>query len=160
MGWTKGDIVREAYSELALAGYVFDLKPEELERGARKLDMMMAFFDGKGIRVGYALASGPTTTDLDGESGVPLTAIEPIVVNLACRLAPGEGKTLPLDLTARAREGYLALMTAAALPLEQQMPSTMPRGAGNKAGKRPFMDPPDTSHIRTGEGGDLDFLDP
>lgn len=160
MGWTKGDIVREAYSELALAGYVFDLSPNELERGARKLDVMMAYFDSKGIRVGYALASGPQTTDLDGESGIPLTAIEPVVVNLACRLAPGEGKTLPLDLTARAREGYQTLMIAAALPVAQQMPSTMPRGAGNKPGNRPFMDTPDTSHIRTGEGGDLDFLDP
>lgn len=160
MGWTKLDIVKEAYSELALAGYVFDLRPEELERGARKLDMMMAYWDGRGVRVGYNLASGPGTTALDDESGMPLSAIEPVVVNLACRLAPGEGKSLPLDLSARAREGYQTLMIAAALPLEQQMPQTMPRGAGNKPGRRPYMPTPDTSHIRTGEGGDLEFLDP
>lgn len=160
MGWTKLDIVKEAYSELALAGYTFDLSPDELERGARKLDMMMAYFDGKGIRVGYALASGPSTTDLSAESGIPLNAVEPVVINLACRLAPGEGKQLPPDLSARAREGYQALMLAAALPIEQQMPSTMPRGAGNKAQQRPFMPTPDTSHLRQGEGGDLDFLDP
>jgi hypothetical protein len=34
MGWTKRALVTEAFGELALAGYDFDLSPEELPVGA------------------------------------------------------------------------------------------------------------------------------
>ena len=59
MSWTKREIVEEAYGELALAGYVFDLDPEEEQAALRKLDTMMAVWDARGVRLGYPLASSP-----------------------------------------------------------------------------------------------------
>lgn len=160
MGWTKRQLIDDAYGELTLAGYVFDRRPEEDERAVRKLDTMMAWWDYRGVRLGYALASGPDTTSLDTQSGLPLYAIKPVVQNLAVELAPGEGKTVPQMLRTAAAEGYSLLMVQAAEPIEQQMPTRMPSGAGNKSTpSRPFMPTPDTSPIRIGEGGDLDFLE-
>lgn len=159
MSWTKRDIVEDAYGELALASYTFDRSPEEDQRAARKLDTMMAWWDYRGIRLGYSLASGPGETSLDTDSGLPLYAIKPVVQNLAVELAGGDGKAVPATLRTAAAEGYSLLMVQAAEPVEQQMPTRMPRGAGNKPGRQPYSQTPDTSPIRIGEGGDLDFLE-
>lgn len=159
MGWTKREIVEDAYGELALASYTFDRSPEEDERACRRLDTMLAFWDSRGIRLGYALAASPGETNLDTDSGLPLSAIEPVMLNLALKLCAGVGKAPPPLTVTKAAEGYSLLLTQAAEPIQQQFRSTMPRGAGNKNRSQPFMPTPDTSPIQIGEGGDLDFLE-
>lgn len=160
MSWTKREICEEAYSELALAGYVFDSTPEEMQRAGRRLDMMMALWAEQGISLGYALSSSPGTLNLDADSGVPLYAVEPVVTNLAVRLGAGEGKMAHPSTSAKAKEGYEALTVRAAMPQRQQLRGGMPLGAGLKSGMtgRVFTDSPNTSPIQTGDNGNLDFL--
>ena len=40
MGWTKRQFVTQAFEEIGLASYVFDLTPEQLQSALRRLDAM------------------------------------------------------------------------------------------------------------------------
>ena len=161
MGWTKKQLIEEAYAELALAGYVYDLQPEEMQGGLRRLDTMLATWDMRGLSLGYLLPSTQTASDVDQDSGLPDVAIETVFLNLAVRIAAGFGKTLPASTLTAARDGFQALMARAAFPQEQQLPGTMPRGAGNRPWRninRPFFTKPDTSPLRNSQGNDLDII--
>lgn len=161
--WTKRQLIEEAFAELAIAGYVFDLSSEELQTALRRLDTMMATWEAKGIRIGYAMPSGPTTSSLDSASGIPDSAVEAAFMNLAVRLAAGFGKQVSQDTRIKARDAYDTLLWAAAHPVEQQLPNTLPRGAGQKPWRSthdPFFPPPDSSPLRTTQdGGDLEILE-
>lgn len=160
MSWTKRQIVEEAYGELAIAGHVFDISPEEQEAALRRLDLMMAVWDARGIRLGYPLASSPDDSDLDQDSGLPDSAIEPVYMNLAKRLAAGKGKALTQGTLQAAKDGFDLLLRVAAYPQQQQLPNTLPRGAGSRpwrTGQSPFMPTPTADPIGTTPGGDLDF---
>lgn len=162
MGWTKGRIISEAYGELALQGYDFDITPEEQQTALRRLDTMMATWEGKGIRLGYAFPDGPDGSDPSQPAGLPDVAIEAAYLNLAIRLAAGFGKQLTVDTKRTAREAYDTLLRAAAQPIEQQLPNTMPRGAGNKpwgATDRPFFGRPNFERLVSNDPGALDILE-
>lgn len=158
MAWTKGQIVEEAFGELALAGYVFDITPEETASALRRLDAMWAQMASRGVQAGYAF---PATTDGSSSadtSGLPDAAIEATYTGLAVRLCAAFGKSAPPELLARAREGYELLLWQAAMPPEQQFDSRLARGAGAKPWRRigrPFMPIPDTSPLTNTPGGDL-----
>lgn len=130
--YSKGEIVDAAYDELALAGYVFDLEPEERQAAVRRLDMMMAEWNGRGIRLGYPLSSAAAQSDLNASSNLPDMAVEAVVCNLAIRLAPGNGKQVAAETKAIAREGYSMLLARATQPPQMNLPRSMPMGAGNK----------------------------
>jgi hypothetical protein len=158
MAWTLQQLVDEAYAELALAGYVFDLSPDEQQRGARRLMSMMATWEAKGVRTGFAFPANAADIDLDAPSGLSESAAETVYLNLAVRLSAGLGKQLSPSTMAAAREGYEALLLACAMPPQQQLPNTMPRGAGNKPWgnlNRPFMPTPDTSPLQVADDGGL-----
>lgn len=142
MGWTKRQHVEQAFTELAL-GRGFDLDPEQLEDGLRRLDSMMALWDGKGIRLGYALPSSPDASNIDDDSGLPDTANEAVYLNLAIRLAPGYGKTISPDTRMLAKQAYDALLVDAAQPPAHAARS-VPVGAGGKPWRtgRTFTSPP------------------
>lgn len=161
MSWTKEQIVAEAYGELALQGYVFDLSPDEMQTGLNRLDLLMAKWEGKGIRLGYPMPSSPDDSDLSQDSNLPLHAVEPAFMNLAVSLAAGLGKTVTNETKRAAREGLAMLTTAAAYPQEQQIPSTMPRGAGNRPWRfitQPFYPRPDQDPLQISQGGGLNVL--
>lgn len=158
MGWTKRQFVTQAFEEIGLAAYVFDLSPEQLESALRKLDAMMATWNSKGIRVGYPIPSSPQNSNIDDDTGVPDSANETIYLNLGIRLAPGYGKTVSADTKTLAKQGYDNLLSLAAMPMEMQMPGTLPAGAGNKPWRRdnPFLDGP-TDPLLAGRDGPLTF---
>lgn len=158
--WTKRELLLEAFAEIGLASYDFDLQPDEVQTALRRLDTMMATWEAKGVRVGYSFPATPGDSDPDDISGLPDMAVETVYLNLAVRLGPGFGKVISPDTKAAARSGYDALLTAAAFPIEQQFPNTMPRGAGNKPWRyqRPFMPNPDLDPLRIAQGGDLNIL--
>lgn len=145
MPYSKKQFVSGAYEEIGMAEYVFDLQPQDLQAALRRLDTMMAQWNALGIRLGYPLPGSPEFSDIDAESGVPDSANEAIITNLALRLAPGVGKT-PSALTAStAKQGYNTLLSRAAMPPQQQFPSTLPSGAGWKAWRDyggPYVRPP------------------
>lgn len=154
MGWTKRQFVTQAFEEIGLASYVFDLTPEQLQSALRRLDSMMASWNAKGIRLGYPIPSSPQNGDLDEETGVPDSANEAIYLNLATRIAPGFGKTVAVETKASAKAAYDTLLSRAAMPPEQQLPGMMPAGAGNKPWRTddPFLRHPVDPLLAGGDG--------
>jgi len=159
MGWTKRQFVTQAFEEIGLASYVFDLTPEQLDSALRRLDSMIAAWNALGIRLGYPLPSSPDDSDLDEQTNVPDSSVEAIYTNLAIKLAPSYGKQVMPDTKATAKESYNTLLSIAAMPMQQQMPSTMPSGAGNKSWRisgTPFLTPP-TDPVLAGRDGQIEF---
>lgn len=133
MGWTKRQFINQAFEEIGLAAYVFDLSPEQIISACRRLDSMMAGWTINGIHLGWPAPSTPDSTDLDVDTNVPDLANEAIYLNLARKLAPGFGKTLPQNLAVDANRAYSNLLNQTAYPVPtMQLPGTMPRGAGAK----------------------------
>lgn len=161
MGWTKRQMINEAYGELALQGYEFDLSPEEVQTALRRMDTMVATWEAKGVRIGYAFPSSPADSDPDADSGIPDSAVEAVYMNLAVRLAASNGKQLQGATSRTARQAYDTLLWAAAQPIQQQLPSTLPRGAGNRiwrSEQSPFFPAPCDSPLAIEQGGDLQIL--
>jgi len=158
MGWTKRQFVTQAFEEIGLAAYVFDLNPEQLQSGLRRLDSMMATWNAKGIRLGYPLPSSPQDSDLDEQTNVPDSSNEAIYLNLAIRIAPSFGKTPSVDTKATAKAAYDNLLSIAAMPMEMQLPGTLPVGAGNKPWNidQPFVNPP-VDPLLAGQDGEIQF---
>jgi hypothetical protein len=160
--WTKRELVLQAFGELALYGYEFELTPEEMQTGLVKTDSMLAEWQARGINIGYALPASQNASDLDDASGIPDWCNTAVFLNAALRLAGGFGKTVPQELKVAAKQAFDVLLWSAAYPRQQQYPSTLPVGAGNKPWRyinRPFMPTPDTSPVQTSQSGNLDFLE-
>lgn len=162
MPWLKGDIVGKAYEELSIAGYNFDLDPEELQAGCVTLDAMMAEWDARGIKLGYPLADGPGGSDLNDSTNLPAYAVRPVWMNHAKAMAASNGKALTAQQLEIAKQGYDLLLSKAAMPGPTQFPNTLPIGAGNKSWRRqyqgPFFPVPNTSPLGNDDSGGLDFL--
>ena len=145
MGYSKRQFITAALEEIGLASYVFDMQPEQLDTSRRRLDAMMADWNGKGIRLGYPIPSSPQDGDLDEETNVPDSAYEAIICSLGIRLAPSYGKTVMAETKVVAKQGYDILLQRATYPLEKQLPNTMQSGAGTKPWRvydNPFVRPP------------------
>lgn len=155
MSYTKRQAVQAALTELGIADYSFDVMPEQLEQGLRRLDAMVAEWNGRGIRVSYALPSSPETSDLDQDSGIPDSCWEAVITNLALRLAPAYGKAVNMATMVVARQALNTVLARAAMPSEMQLPS-MPSGAGNKPIDAPFTPIP-TTPLVTGTDNELAF---
>lgn len=132
MAWTKQQLIEAAFGELALAHFVFDLDPDQLEAALRKLDTMMAAWSGAGISIGYLLPASPDASNIDDDAGVPDAAVEAIYMNLAVKLAAGRGKTLTAETRSAAQRGYNQLLGAAVAPSAGQCSGLPLGGAGNK----------------------------
>jgi hypothetical protein len=160
MSWSKRELVTEAFSELALAGFVFDLAPEELQAGLKRLDNVVATLEGRGVRLGYPLHSTPGGSDLDEDSNLPAYAVAPIYQMTALALCATFGKVPTPTLKAQAADGLNVLLSKAAMPAEQQFRDGMPFGAGNKLRGREqvFTPEPDLNPLSVNSGGDLDIL--
>ena len=120
---------------------------------------MMAAWNALGIRLAYPLPSNPQDSDLDEQTNVPDSSIEAIYTNLAIKLAPSYGKQVMPDTKTTAKESYNTLLSIAAMPNQQQMPGTMPSGAGNKPWRvydNPFLRQP-TTNVQIGGDSQLEF---
>ena len=159
MGYSKRQFIEAAFSEIGLASYAFDLQPEQLEAARRRLDAMMADWNGKGIRLGYPIPSSPQDGSIDEQTNVPDSAYETIICNLGIRLAPSYGKQVMNETKATAKQGYDTLMQRATFPLEQQFPNTLPSGAGNKPWRvydNPFLGNP-VDPVTAGPDGPIEY---
>lgn len=159
MGYSKRQFVSAAFEEIGLASYAFDLQPQQFESALLRLDAMMADWNGKGIRLGYPLPSSPQFSDLDAQSEVPDSANEAIITNLATRIAPSYGKQVMAQTMMTARNAYQTLLSRATMPFEQQLPGTMPSGAGNKPWRvydDPFLRRP-VDPLLAGQDGQIQF---
>lgn len=159
MSATKRQFIADAFTEAGLAGYIFDLQPEQLETALRRLDTMLASWNAKGIRLGWPLPGSPECSDLDDETNVPDAANEAIILNLAIRIAPSFGKTVAAETKVFAKQAYDQLLAIAAAPGQRQFPGTLPSGAGNKSWRTngsPFTRSP-CDPLLAGPDGPLTF---
>lgn len=159
MGWTKRQMIEQAFDEIGLASYAFDLTPEQMQSAIRRLDTMMAAWNALGIRLGYPLPSDPCDSDLDEQTGVPDRANEAIYTNLAIKLAPSYGKQVMPDTKVTAKESYNTLLSIAAMPKQQQLPGTLPLGSGNKPWRlddSPYLRHP-VDPVLAGGDGPIDY---
>lgn len=161
MSWTKKQLVEQAFEEIGLAAYVFNLKPAQLQRAVRRMDAMIAAWGADGIRINYALPANPQDTNIDADSGIPDWAAQGVYLNLGVALGPGYGKVIGADTKAAANKAYSSLASNCAYPVPQrQMPGTMPAGAGNKPWRGnnsdPFITPP-RPHLDAGPDAEIDF---
>ena len=147
MGYTKRQIIEQAFEEMGLASYVFDLTADQLESALRRLDLMVASWYLKNIRIGYPLPISPENSNIDQEVDTPMQANEALVLNLAVRLAPSYGKSLSPDTKANAKLTYDQLLIQAAAPIQLQYDKTLPLGAGYKRTDQVFDNPPDLNPI-------------
>lgn len=157
MGWTKRQLIERAYSEIGIAGYAFDLAPEELEDALRTLDAVMAQWNGRGIRLGYPVPGAADGSDLDQDSNLPDWATEAAYLALALRIAPGAGKAVSQDTKAAAREALAVVMARVTQP-PQAAVNALPVGAGHRAYWPEAAYFPETSPVLTaGPDGELDL---
>ena len=161
MSYTKRQFVTAAFQEIGLADYVFDLQPEDLQNAVRRLDSMLAEWNGKGIRISFPLPSSPELTDLDTESNVPDYANEAIITGLAVRIAPSYGKQVSRESKIIARQAYNTVLQRSTTPPQMQFPSQLPRGAGQKpwryGNSNPFFGTP-ADPVQVGPDGDLELF--
>lgn len=144
MGWTKRQLIEQAFDELGLASYVFDLTASELQSALRQLDAMIGTWVGKNINIPYGLPNSPEDSQIDDDSGLPVWANETVYKNLALRLAASYGKVVSTDTKMSANEGYRMLVYRVTSTIPLSYPSTMPAGAGNKPWRQyedPFLIP-------------------
>ena len=92
MSWTKLQLIRQAFSQIGLADYDFDLQPEQLQNALFLLDSMMATWNAKGISLSYPTPTSPENSNTSDESNIPDRANEAVYLNLALRIAPTLGK--------------------------------------------------------------------
>jgi hypothetical protein len=154
---TKRQLIEAAHAELGLADYVFDLPAEQLQLALRRLDAMMADWNGMGLRLGYAIPGSVEGGDLDTEAGVPDRAWEAIVTNLAIRLAPSFGKQVSPETKGSAERG-LSMLLGKVLPPQMSL-GRIPAGAGNKPWRwnlDPFLEPKGPV-VDVGPDGELEY---
>ena len=131
MNWTKRQFIVQAFEEIGMANYVFDLQAEQLQAALRRLDSMMATWNALGLRVGYPIPSTPEDSDLDEETNVPDAANEAIYLNLALRLAPTVGKQVAPETRLAARSAYMSLVVSK-IEIQEMNIGGLPSGQGHK----------------------------
>ena len=159
MSWTKRQFIVQAFEEIGIASYNYDLQPEQLQSAARQLDAMMGMWNGKGIRVGYPIASNPEDIDIATETNVPDSANLAIYTNLGILLAPSIGKVVSAETKRAAKDGYNVLAARGQAPGSKQIPRGYPKGAGHKtwrSNQRPFTPTP-VDPLDAGTDSIIDF---
>jgi hypothetical protein len=146
MGWTKRQLVTQAFEEIGLASYIYDIEPDALQSAMRRMDAMIAGWNANGVRIGYPLPSSPQLSDLDEDAGVPDFAYEAIFLGLAERIAPSFGKVCSPETKMFADMAYNNMANQVSIPTpKREMPRTMPRGSGTKPWRNfnnPFVNAP------------------
>ena len=149
MSYTKLELVKAALGEIGLSDYAFDISTDQLDQGLARLDAMMAEWNGRGIRLGYPIASSPGAIDSATDSRIPDYAYEPVITNLAVRLAPSIGKSASVETRITATRGMNTLFAKSARPRPAQL-GNMPSGAGSKSSV-PFISAQDNGVIEQPE---------
>lgn len=131
MSYTKRQFVNEAFEEIGIAAYTFDLEPEQLQSALRRLDRMVSSWNALGLRFSYPIPSSPEDSDLDDETDVPDAVNEAIVTGLAIRLCPVFGKAPSPATIKSARDSYRAMVVKLSETQELEV-SNLPKGQGHK----------------------------
>lgn len=128
-GPLKRRIIEMAFGKCTLAGYEFGRTPEEINDALSELNAMMLEwpFDTLGfVQPAYGVGSA------DELSGIPDDTLAAVGMQLALRLAPNMGKTLPPEAQVMIQKSMALLHARAATVPVMPMGAHTPRGAGHK----------------------------
>ena len=129
---TKRQLIEMAYEECSLAGYEFNLTPEELFSGLRQLDALMAEWRVMSKDLNYNAPAIMGQGDLEDYSGVPDAAVQGVSVSLAMRIAPKMGKAMSAESRASYGRSMDAIKAMCAVIPQVGWPRGTPAGAGNR----------------------------
>jgi len=129
---TKRQIIEMAYEECSLAGYEFNVTPEELFSGLRKLDALMAQWAQSSKDLGYNFPATFGGGDLEDVSGIPDAAISGASISLAMAIAPAMGKQMSGESRARLAKTMSVISTMCARPASMGWARSTVAGAGNR----------------------------
>ncbi len=140
---TKGDVVLAALRKLGVASSatLTDVEPQSVEDGVNDLEMMMAEWSGtdaSGLNVGYIFADEDYPPDAGDAHGLSRNALNAVILNLACRVAPDYAIEANAKIVTTARYGKEQLVKISAASKARSLlkgsgyPSRMPVGSGNR----------------------------
>jgi len=140
---TKGEIVHAALRKLGVASSatLTDVEPQSEEDGVNDLEMMMAEWSGltgAGIDVGYLFAANDIEPHPGDAHGLNKNALNAVIFNLACRIAPDYGMEASAKIITTARYGKEQLVKLSATSRAKSLwarngyPNRMPVGSGNR----------------------------
>jgi len=129
---TKGDIVLRALRKIGITHYVFDIEAEEQIDALRELDAMMDELQKDLEDFGYRQPATEGLTQPSDAAGIERWMLNPVIANLAVRLAGDYGKTPAPNVMRQAATGRADVLIRYQKRVEVQMPSRMPVGAGNR----------------------------
>lgn len=155
MSCTKRQLVQAALDELGIAGFEFDVDPQQLEQALSRLDSMMAEWSAEGVNLGYLLPSIAGNSNLSDIAGIPDWAQKAVGVHLAIDIAPTYGKAINPETRIKAKKSWDVLLARSTFPPEMRL-GALPSGAGNKSIDAPFL-VPEGEDLVTGSGSDLEF---
>lgn len=131
MAFTKRQIVEGALGDLALASYVFDITPDELQAALLRIESMLRTWAALNIYTGYLLPTTPAVSDPDDDSGMGDLYEEAVRTNGALRIATLFGKAASAELRLAATLAYQGMLVPRKIP-SMQLPRTLPVGSGNR----------------------------
>ena len=129
---TKRQIIEMAYEECSLAGYEFNVTPEELFSGLRKLDALMAQWRESSKDLNYNFPAKFGDGDLEDYSGIPDAAINGAAISLAMALAPAMGKQMSAESRGRLSKAMTVISALGAQRVGQGWSRSTVAGAGNR----------------------------
>ncbi|MBL4632151.1 MAG: hypothetical protein JKY14_13735 [Paraglaciecola sp.] len=98
MANTKIDLVAGSYSRMRISGLTIDPTPEDTTLALRRLELMMAEWEGRNITMQYRFAIDEGDIDPNSETGILLKYQDSIESNLAVKLSPDFGMDVPMSL--------------------------------------------------------------
>lgn len=130
---TKRQLIEQAFSEVAINGWEYDIDPSEKDTALTRLDMLMRSLLSKGLDLSYNFPARIGGGDLDDMLGCPDGAFDGLAVLLALRLCPTMGKKLSAESRMALGDAMKAVRASAAslVPSMLLAPAT-PIGSGNK----------------------------
>ncbi len=138
---TKRQIVEMAYEECSLAGYEFNVTPQELFSGLRKLDALMAQWRQSSKDLNYNFPAKFGDGDLEDYSGIPDAAVNGAAISLAMAIAPAMGKQMSAESRGRLSKAMTVISALGAQRVCQGWGRSTVAGAGNRrfGTNAPFM---------------------
>jgi hypothetical protein len=130
MPWTKRDLLKQAFAEIGIADYEFDTQPEMMQHGLRVLDLLVAEWATRGVRIGFSGGDGKGRVDADLQ--VPEWAVRPLYLSVAMDIASTYGKQPSQRTMTAQHQAYSAMLARVARPKERQFYGYA--GQGNRRG--------------------------
>ena len=130
---TKGEVIKNAYSQLKISGLTTNPLPSETANALGRLESMMAEYDSRNICLDYIFEQVPS---LDSSTGVDIQFNQMMETNLAIRLVPDFGKKISNDdsLVQLKQQAVQSLSNASARSAKvnrTNYPDRMAIGSGN-----------------------------